>query len=166
MPLLPLAVRNVIVAPWFRRALRTVGPVVASMLLEAARRQQWRQVALTHARALDDGRVSVVPGETPSWLVWDGDEAVAAYPAPDGGLAALARTVDLDARLRPEEVPGLGDRLRQITAPAGGVARRVGRGAAHLVGRVTGAAEESRPRVEAEVEVERQSPESPAQDEA
>lgn len=122
MALPGVVLRRLLLDPRFRRAVLTAGPV----LVEYARKQRWRLVAATHAETLADGLVSraVVDGDK-HWLVWNGDEAVGIYPPASRSLADVARTADLDQRVRPEHLP---ERR---------AARQVGTGVRAAVGRLS-----------------------------
>lgn len=82
-------------------------------------RQRARRRALEHAATLREGTVLKTfdprsdSGE-PVWVVFAGDEVLAAYPATTTPLPELVAKSDLDTRMRPAEVPLPGDRVRQL----------------------------------------------------
>lgn len=82
-------------------------------------RQKARRRAAEHAATLRDGTVLKTfdphadSGE-PVWVVFAGDEPVAAHPATSTPLTELVARSDLATRLRPEQMPTAADRVRQI----------------------------------------------------
>ncbi|MGH8825441.1 MAG: hypothetical protein ACRDVN_13335 [Jiangellaceae bacterium] len=61
----------------------------------------WRIARAHAARVLDGSYLDVFVGGVKHWVVWSGDEPVAAYPAVDGDLGEAVRTVDGTRRRRP-----------------------------------------------------------------
>lgn len=87
-------------------ALVEIGRQVWPMLRPAVERGRdnaaaWRKARAHAARVLDGSYLDVFVAGTKHWVVWSGDEAVAAYPAVDGDLGEAVRTVDLTRRRRP-----------------------------------------------------------------
>ena len=111
-------------SPSFRRLVAQAGPVVGPPLMRMVQQERWRQVALLHARTLQDGTVSkVMVAGNVHHLVWSGDEVVALYPTATASLAEVARTADPDQRMRPEDMP-LSQALKGVTDAARRIADR------------------------------------------
>ena len=120
---LALLVRRALRDPRFRRLLLTLGPAAAKTATDLARQGRWRQLAVVHADTVVDGTFLRVPidGE-PHWVVWSGDDPVAAYPPPATDLSEALRSVDLARRRRPDDL-----RLRSARREAADRARRIRR---------------------------------------
>ncbi len=118
------ALMRLLRSPGFRRLVTQAGPVVGPPLLRLVQQERWRQVALLHARTLQDGTVSkvMVTGNV-HHLVWSGDEVVALYPTASESLAKVARTADPDQRMRPEDMP-VSQALKGVTDAARRIAER------------------------------------------
>ena len=90
---------------------------------KALDRQRAKRRAVEHAATVVDGTVlktfdpNADHGE-PVWVVFSGDEPIAAHPATTTLLAELIAKSDLSMRLRPEELPTPADRARRVTAKA------------------------------------------------
>jgi hypothetical protein len=107
--------------PKFRALLISLGPAAAKAAGDLAKQGRWRQLAVVHADAVVDGSLMKVPiAAVPHWVVWSGDNPVAAYPPPTGDLVEAVRDVDLTKRQRPEDLG-----LRGFRAET---RRRLGRG--------------------------------------
>lgn len=82
-------------------------------------RQKARRRAVEHAATIREGSVLKTfdarsdSGE-PVWVVFSGDEAIAAHPTTATPLAELVAKSDLATRLRPHEMPSAAERLRQL----------------------------------------------------
>ena len=91
--------------PKYQALLAGAGPVVVQQAKALAAKGRWRQLAIVHADTVVDGSFARVPiaGEQ-LWVVWSGDEPVAAYPVYDGDLAEAVSKVDLTRRRKPDEL--------------------------------------------------------------
>jgi len=93
-------------------------PAVAAAK-KALDRQKARRRAVEHAATVREGTVlktfdpHVDTGE-PVWVVFSGDEAIAAHPTTTTPLAELIAKSDLATRKRPDEMPSTGDRVKQL----------------------------------------------------
>jgi hypothetical protein len=82
-------------------------------------RQKARRRAVEHAATVRDGTVLKTfdprqdTGE-PVWVVFSGDDAIAAHPATTTPLAELVARSDLATRIRPQDLPSPAARVRQI----------------------------------------------------
>lgn len=60
------------------------GPIVLPYLRKLYEHGRWRQLAILHARTLEDGSFSwEMHDEQRIWVVWTGDDVVATYPHRD-----------------------------------------------------------------------------------
>jgi hypothetical protein len=93
-------------------------PAVAAAK-KALDRQKARRRAVEHAATVREGTVlktfdpHVDTGE-PVWVVFSGDEAIAAHPTTTTPLAELIAKSDLATRKRPDEMPSTGDRVKKL----------------------------------------------------
>ena len=91
--------------------------------IAAAKRQMERQKAkrraVEHAATVREGTVLKTfdprqdSGE-PVWVVFSGDEAIAAHPTTTTPLAELVARSDLATRMRPQDLPSPAERMKQI----------------------------------------------------
>jgi len=90
---------------------------------KALDRQRAKRRAVEHAATVRDGMVLKTfdpradHGE-PVWVVFSGDEPIAAHPATTTALTELIAKADLSNRLRPQDLPTPADRARRATAKA------------------------------------------------
>jgi hypothetical protein len=87
-------------------ALVEIGRQVWPMVRPAVERGRdnaaaWRTARAHAARVVDGSYGDFYVAGGKRWVVWSGDEAVAAYPAVDGDLTEAVRTVDLARRRQP-----------------------------------------------------------------
>ena len=86
-------------------------------------RQRAKRRAVEHAATIRLGTVlktfdpAADHGE-PVWVVFAGEEPIAAHPPTPTPLADLVARSDLSMRLRPEDLPTPADRARRVTAKA------------------------------------------------
>lgn len=86
---------------------------------KALDRQKARRRAVDHAATVRDGSVLKTfdprqdSGE-PVWVVFSGDEAIAAHPATTTPLAELIARSDLATRRLPHEMPSTTERVKQF----------------------------------------------------
>jgi hypothetical protein len=82
-------------------------------------RQKAKRRAVEHAATVRDGMVLKTfdpradHGE-PVWVVFSGDDPIAAHPASATPLAELVAKSDLSTRVRPVDMPTPAERLRQV----------------------------------------------------
>jgi hypothetical protein len=82
-------------------------------------RQRAKRRAVEHAATVRDGMVLKTfdpradHGE-PVWVVFSGDDPIAAHPASATPLAELVAKSDLSTRVRPIDMPTPAERLRQV----------------------------------------------------
>jgi hypothetical protein len=82
-------------------------------------RQKAKRRAIEHAATVRDGMVLKTfdpradHGE-PVWVVFSGDDPIAAHPASATPLAELVAKSDLSTRVRPVDMPTPAERLRQV----------------------------------------------------
>ena len=82
-------------------------------------RQRAKRRAVEHAATVRDGMVLKTfdpradHGE-PVWVVFSGDDPIAAHPASSTPLAELVAKSDLSTRVRPIDMPTPAERLRQV----------------------------------------------------
>lgn len=120
---LAILVRRVLRDPKFRALLISLGPTAATMATDLAQQGRWRQLAVVHADTVVDGSFAKVPVEgEPHWIVWTGDEPIAAYPPHTGDLHEVVKAVDLEKRQRPDEL-----RTRAMRREAAERSRRIRR---------------------------------------
>lgn len=120
---LAILVRRVLRDPKFRALLVSLGPAAAKIATDLAKQGRWRQLAVVHADTVVDGSFLKVPVEgEPQWIVWSGDEPIAAYPPSSGDLAEAVKAVDLTKRQRPEQL-----RTRAMRRDAAERAQRIRR---------------------------------------
>jgi hypothetical protein len=86
---------------------------------KALDRQRARRRALEHAATVLDGSVLKtfdprVDHSDPVWVVFAGEEPLAAHPATFTPLPELIARSDLSTRVRPADVPTPAERLRQL----------------------------------------------------
>lgn len=107
--------------------------VVADQLKEPAQdyarkaldRRQARRTAIAKARTVTDGMLlRQLHGDQPVWVVFSGDEPVAAYPELGVPMATLLERADLTRRVRPEDLPTPRDRAVTARDRAVGSVRR------------------------------------------
>ena len=82
-------------------------------------RQKAKRQAVAHAATLRDGSVlkAFDPRAShgdPVWVVFSGDEPVAAHPTTTTPLSELLAKVDLATRVRPEDLPTPAEKLKQL----------------------------------------------------
>ena len=82
-------------------------------------RQKAKRRAVEHAATLRDGTVlktfdPAAEHAEPVWVVFSGDEPVAAHPSSATPLAELVARADLATRMRPEDLPPPAERLKQL----------------------------------------------------
>ena len=118
-----ILVRRALRDPKFRALLLSLGPAAATMATDLAKQGRWRQLAVVHADTVVDGSFAKVPFEGEAhWVVWSGDEPIAAYPPHTGDLAEVVKAVDLTKRQRPAEL-----RTRAMRRDAAERAQRIRR---------------------------------------
>jgi hypothetical protein len=92
---------------------------------KAVERRQARRTAIAKARTLTDGMLlRQLHGDQPVWIVFSGDEPVAAYPELDVPMGTLLEKADLTRRVRPEDLPTPRDRAVTARDRAIGSVRR------------------------------------------
>lgn len=90
--------------PYIIAAVKVAKEPVQKAATKYLNEQKSQKAALDHARTLVDGTIlKVIHDDTPTWVVYSADEAVASYPTVPSLSAALVRA-DLTKRLRPDEV--------------------------------------------------------------
>ena len=82
-------------------------------------RQRAKRRAIEHAATLRDGAVlktfdPAADHGDPIWVVFTGDEPVAAHPATTTPLAQLIAHSDLSTRVRPADLPTPAERVRAL----------------------------------------------------
>jgi hypothetical protein len=90
---------------------------------KALDRQRAKRRAVEHAATVREGSVlktfdPLADHSEPVWVVFAGDEPIAAHPATTTPLTELVAKSDLSNRLRPEDLPTPADRARRVTAKA------------------------------------------------
>jgi len=83
-------------------------------------RQKARRRAIEHAATVRDGSVLKTfdpraDHGDPVWVVFSGDDPIAAHPTTATPLAELVANSDLTTRVRPSELPTPAQRLRQVS---------------------------------------------------
>ena len=118
-----LAVKRLLASHGFRMLLAQLGPAATAKAVELARQGRWRRLAILHAETLAEGRLSrAVFDGTVTWVVWQDDVPVAAYPPFEGDLADATRDHDPTARVAPDDLA-----TRQAQRTASDSARDTGR---------------------------------------
>ena len=82
-------------------------------------RQKAKRRAVEHAATVREGTVLKTfdpraDHSEPVWVVFSGDEPIAVHPWTATPIPELVENSDLSTRLRPEQLPTPGDRLRAI----------------------------------------------------
>jgi hypothetical protein len=82
-------------------------------------RQKAKRRAVEHATTVRDGSVLKTfdptnPHGEPVWVVFSGDDPIAAHPATTTPIGQLIANSDLSMRTRPSDLPSPADRLRQL----------------------------------------------------
>ena len=85
-------------------------------------RQRARRRAIEHAATVRDGSFLKTfdpraDHGDPVWVVFSGDEPVAAHPTTATPLSELVARSDLATRVRPADVPSAAQRLRKLPRP-------------------------------------------------
>jgi hypothetical protein len=83
-------------------------------------RQRARRRALEHAATVREGSVLKTfdphaDHSDPVWVVFSGDDPIAAHPTTTTPLAELVANSDLTTRVRPAELPTPAQRLKQVS---------------------------------------------------
>ena len=86
---------------------------------KALDRQRAKRRAVEHAATVRDGMVLKTfdpraDHSEPIWVVFSGDEPIAAHPATATPLTELVARSDLSTRVRPAELPSPAERLRNL----------------------------------------------------
>ncbi|QGN59018.1 hypothetical protein [Nostocoides sp. HKS02] len=86
---------------------------------KALDRQRAKRRAVEHAATVRDGMVLKTfdpraDHSEPIWVVFSGDEPIAAHPATTTPLTELIARSDLSTRVRPAELPSPAERLRNL----------------------------------------------------
>jgi hypothetical protein len=86
---------------------------------KAMDRQKARRRAVEHAATVREGSVLKTfdpqrDSDEPVWVVFSGEEPIAAHPASATTLADLVARSDLSMRKRPHEMPSTTERVRQF----------------------------------------------------
>lgn len=86
---------------------------------KALDRQKAKRRAVEHAGTVRDGSVLKtfdprVDHSEPVWVVFSGDEPIAAHPSTTTPMAELIANSDLATRVRPIDMPTPAERLKQI----------------------------------------------------
>jgi hypothetical protein len=86
---------------------------------KAMDRQKARRRAVEHAATVREGSVLKTfdpkrDSDEPVWVVFSGEEPIAAHPATTTTLADLVARSDLTMRKRPHEMPSTSARVRQF----------------------------------------------------
>ena len=92
---------------------------------KALARQKAKRRAIEHASTVRDGSVLKTfdpraEHSEPVWVVFAGDEAIAAHPPTATPVAELIANSDLATRVRPVDLPTPAERLRQLPRRRGG----------------------------------------------
>jgi hypothetical protein len=82
-------------------------------------RQNAKRRAVEHAATVRDGMVLKTfdpraDHSEPVWVVFSGDDPIAAHPSSTTPLAELVAKSDLSTRVRPVDMPTPAERLRQV----------------------------------------------------
>ncbi|MDF2145572.1 hypothetical protein [Knoellia sp. p5-6-4] len=86
---------------------------------KAMERQKARRRAVEHAATVREGSVLKTfdprqESDEPVWVVFSGEEPIAAHPTTTTPLAELVARSDLTMRKRPHEMPSTSERVRQL----------------------------------------------------
>jgi len=86
---------------------------------KAMERQKARRRAVEHAATVREGSVLKTfnprqESDEPVWVVFSGEEPIAAHPTTTTPLAELVARSDLTMRKRPHEMPSTSERVRQF----------------------------------------------------
>ena len=90
---------------------------------KAIDRQKAKRRAVEHAETVRDGSVLKTfdprnDSGDPIWVVFTGDEPIAAHPVTATPLAELVANSDLSTRVRPRDAPSARERARRAAARA------------------------------------------------
>lgn len=104
-------------------AAKVAGPAAKEIALKQQQRLRNKRLAFDKAETVIDGSVlRLQDGDEPVWVVFTGDEAIAAYPESTTPLPELIATANLSSRVTPAQRDAA--RLRARAARAGTRARR------------------------------------------
>lgn len=93
--------------PHTKQAWTHVGKPATELAQRALENQRARRCAITHAETLDDGSILQAfdqEAQGKIFIVFSGDQAVAAYPKPSRPLEDVLKGADLSRRRTTEEI--------------------------------------------------------------